>query len=166
MFNFWDSCTEPPTEPLDSWAQNDPQKMIKIEFVTSLVKSKLKIGVLRGGLRDMIISKYKPSPFTGIKNHFNIYIRSFSILIWSQGSLKHQLFEAKSKIRALKNRDVLAHFQKIVRALQFRVCQPILMLLTWFFLHCKSWIYPFYIIWKRARNAEPPKGGSALRGLM
>ena len=140
VFNFWDSCTEPSTEPLDSWAQNDPQKRIKIEFVTSLVKSKLKIG----GLRDMIISKYKSSSCTGIKSHFNIYLRSFSILIWSHGPLKHQIFEAKSKIQSFKYRCALALFQKkIVRALQFRARQPILMLLTWFFLHCKSWICTF-----------------------
>ena len=112
MFNFWDSCTEPLTEPVDSWAQNDPQKRIKIEFVTSLVKSKLEIGGLRRGLRDMIISKYKASPFTGIENHFNIYIRSFSILIWNHGPLKHQIFEGRSIIQAFKNRGALALFQK------------------------------------------------------
>ena len=82
--------------------------MTKIAFVTSLVKSKLKIG----GLRDMIIAKYRPSPFTGIKNHFNIYLRSFSILICNHGPLKHQFLEPNPKSRPSKNRGALALFQK------------------------------------------------------
>ena len=118
--------------------------MTKIEFVTSLVKSKLKIGGFREGLRDMIIAKHRPSPFTGIKNHFNIYLRSFSILIWSHGPLKHQFLEPNPKSGPSKNRGALALFQKkIVRALQFKSHWPIMMLLTWFFLHWKARICLF-----------------------
>ena len=76
--------TEPLRSPLVCWNLTSRKKTKKLDiFNVGLRTHRVWILGLRGGLRDIENKKYRPSPFTGWKNHCHIHPTSFWIFLWS-----------------------------------------------------------------------------------
>ena len=160
MFNFWDACTEPLTEPLGSWAANDPPKTLGNRFDRRQVKIKWKTPGLRWGLRCHIFEKYRTSPFTGkkiiLKSFLHRFESSFEVTEPTES-----VFWARIRYPGFRKSICPSTFwQKSVRALPFETLWPIFELWTWFFIQEKAEIYRIDRIqkwWPHGAPTEPPE---------
>ena len=150
----------PLTEPLDSWAANDPQKHSETDL--TVVRSRYN-GRRRGSVGGSVATFLK-----NIERHLSleqkIILKSFLHRFESSfevTELTEGVFWARIRYPGFRKSICPSTFwQKSVRALPFETLRPIFELWTWFFIQEKAEIYRIDRIqkwWPHGAPTEPPE---------